>query len=268
MRDLLLSSRQTPVVSVMIRQPLWVYSHTALVELEHFFNRHPLFGAPVTDDEGRMLGVVRRVDVEEAAEERANKTFLKFVGILGGEELRSSPLRTRSVRRLSWLSMNIVLNVIAASVIALNEETLKAVIALGVVMPIISDMSGCAGTQAIAVTMRELSLGLVRPKDLWRVLRKEVVLGVVNGVVLGVVLAVMGLAWKGSPAFGVVVGAALAINTLFACCAGGTIPLILNKLRFDPALASSPILTTLTDMGGFFLVLTFAKILMPFLHGI
>lgn len=268
LRDLLLSSRQTLIASVMIRQPLWVYAHTVLVELGHFFDRHPLFGAPVTDDEGRLLGVVRRADVEEAAEERANQTLLKFMGILGGEELRSVPLRTRCIRRLSWLSVNIVLNIVAASVIALNQDTLAAVIALGVVMPIISDMSGCAGTQAIAVTMRELSLGLVRPKDLWPVLRKEALLGVINGFVLGLVLAVMGILWKGSAALGLVVGSALAVNTIFACCAGGTIPLVLRRFRFDPALASSPILTTCTDMCGFFLVLSFAKLLLPYLQGI
>ncbi|MGE3315106.1 MAG: CBS domain-containing protein, partial [Planctomycetaceae bacterium] len=156
LRDLLLSSRQTAVASVMIRQPLWVYVQSPLVELGHFFDRHPLFGAPVTDEEGRLVGVVRRADVEEAAEENANQTLLKLMGILGGEELRSVPLRTRCVRRLSWLTVNILLNIIAASVIAINQDTLAAVIALGVVMPIISDMSGCAGTQAIAVTMREL----------------------------------------------------------------------------------------------------------------
>ncbi|MGE3317498.1 MAG: magnesium transporter, partial [Planctomycetaceae bacterium] len=102
----------------------------------------------------------------------------------------------------------------------------------------------------------------------WPVLRKEALLGLINGVVLGLVLAVMGIFWKGSPALGLVVGAALAVNTTFACCAGGTIPLVLRAFRFDPALASSPILTTCTDMCGFFLVLTFAKMLLPYLHGL
>ncbi len=268
LRDLLLSSPQTPLAKVMIREPLWVYATTPLSELWHFFDRHPLYGAPVTDDEGRMLGVVRRADVEEAAEEKANQTFLKFMGILGGEELRSLPLPTRCARRLSWLSINILLNILAAGVIAANQETLAAVIALAVFLPIISDMSGCSGNQAVAVSMRELSLGLTRPSDLFRVLRKEAIVGLLNGVALGFLLALVGLIWKGSPVLGLVVGGALALNTLFACCFGGTIPLILRGMKLDPALASGPVLTTLTDMCGFFLVLTFARLMLPYLTGI
>ena len=265
LRELLLSSRQTPIASVMICEPLWVYATTPLTDLGHFFDRHPLFGAPVTDEVGRMLGVVRRADVEEAAEERANRTFLKFMGILGGEELRSLPLATRCGRRLSWLSINILLNILAAGVIALNQDTLAQVIVLAVFLPIISDMSGCSGNQAVAVSMRELALGLARPRDLCRVLRKEAALGLLNGVALGILLGVVGLIWQGSPVLGLVVGGALAINTLFACCFGGTIPLLLRGLKLDPALASGPVLTTLTDMCGFFLVLTFAKWMLPYL---
>ena len=265
LRDLLLSPRQTPVRSIMLSGPLHVNVATDLKELQRFFDRHHFFGVPVTDDRGVLMGVVRRDDVIAAAEEAANKVFLKFAGILGGEELRSLPLLARCTGRLSWLSINIVLNVVAASVIALHQETLAAVIALAVFLPIISDMSGCAGSQAVAVTMRELGLSLVRPADLFRVARKELALGLLNGLTLGLVLGLVGLLWKGNVALGLVVGGAMAINTVVAVCIGGTIPLLLYKLKFDPALASAPILTTLTDTCGFFLVLTFARMLLPYL---
>jgi len=183
-------------------------------------------------------------------------------GIVGGDEVRSLPTRTRSRRRLSWLSINIVLNVIAASVIALYIETLDKVIALAVFLPIISDMSGASGNQAVAVSMRELSLGLVKPYEVLRVWLKEISIGVINGTVLGVLIGVVATAWDGNPWLGVVVGVTLALNTLIAVSVGGTVPLMLKRFGVDPAVASGPILTTVTDICGFFLALTIATLLL------
>jgi magnesium transporter len=265
LRDLLLSSPDQMLSDTMLREPLAVQDTARLETLERFFQRHSLFGVPAVDADGRLVGVVRNSDVEQAAAERSSRSFLKFMGIVGGEEFRSMPLRIRSMRRLSWLSVNILLNIVAASVIAFNEETLRAVIALAVFLPIISDMSGCSGNQAVAVTMRELALGFINPSDLWRVLGKEALVGVINGLALGLLLGVVGWLWQGNVMLGVVVAAALAINTLVAVCFGGCVPLLLRGLGQDPALASGPILTTVTDMSGFFLVLTLAKAVLPML---
>jgi len=170
------------------------------------------------------------------------------------------PLRTRCARRLSWLSMNIVLNVLAASVIAYYEDTLSSVIALAVFLPIVSDMSGCSGNQAVAVSMRELSLGLVRPREVLRVWGKEVSVGLINGVSLGALLGLVAWLWRGNPILGIVVGVALALNTIVAVSIGGSVPLILKGLGVDPALASGPILTTVTDICGFFFALGLASL--------
>jgi magnesium transporter len=267
LRDLLLSLPGQSLSAVMIHDPLKVRDSAPLEELERFFERHPLMGVPAVDEGGALVGIVRSVDVEAAAEERSNRSFLKFMGIVGGEELRSMPLRYRSVRRLSWLTVNILLNIIAASVIAFHEDTLKAVIALAVFLPIISDMSGCSGNQAVAVSMRELILGVIRPRELWRVLRKEAAIGAINGIVLGALLGLIGWAWKGNVWLGVVVAVSLAANTLIAVCFGGLIPLVLRGCGQDPALASGPILTTITDMTGFFLVLSIAAAMLPHLTG-
>jgi magnesium transporter len=265
LRDLLLSSPGEPLSGVMIAKPLAVRDTARLEELERFFGRHPLFGVPAVDKNGVLVGVVRSVDVEEAAAERSSRSFLKFMGIVGGEELRTMPLRVRSMRRLSWLSVNIVLNILAASVIAFHQDTLSAVIALAVFLPIISDMSGCSGNQAVAVSMRELTLGFIRPWEIGRVLGKEAAVGLINGVVLGLLLGLVGWLWQGNWMLGAVVAAALAINTVVAVCFGGTIPLLLRGLGQDPALASGPILTTVTDMSGFFLVLSLAGAVLPWL---
>ncbi|MCC7474980.1 MAG: magnesium transporter [Pirellulales bacterium] len=265
LRDLLLSSPAERVSAVMIHEPLKVRDTAGLEELERFFDHYALLGVPAVDAQGVLVGVVRGVDVEEAAEERSQRSFLKFMGIVGGEELRTMPLKARTLRRLSWLTVNILLNMMAASVIAYHQDTLSAVIALAVFLPIISDMSGCSGNQAVAVSMRELALGVVRPRELWRVLRKEAAVGIVNGIVLGVLLGLVGWLWKGNVMLGVVVASALAINTLVAVCFGGTIPLALRALGQDPALASGPILTTITDMTGFLLVLSIANAVLPWL---
>ena len=130
--------------------------------------------------------------VEAALASRTEHDYLATQGIVGGEELRTMPLLLRSRRRLAWLSVNIILNIIAASVIAWYQDTLASVIALAVFLPIISDMSGCSGNQAVAVSMRELSLGLVRPTEALRVWRQEIGVGLANGFALGSLVALGG----------------------------------------------------------------------------
>ncbi len=260
LRDLLLARRARPVASLMISNPISVNAFAPLEEVLDIFDSHEFVGVPVVDDLGLLVGVLLREGVDEARVDRADSDALKARGIVGGEELRSLPLMLRSRRRLAWLTINIVLNMIAASVIALYEETLQAVIALAVFLPIVSDMSGCSGNQAVAVSLRELTLGVTRADELARVLFKESLLGIINGAVLGVLIGAVAFLWKGSLALAVVVGTALALNTLIAVCIGGAVPMVLRRAGVDPALASGPMLTTITDMCGFFLVLSFATL--------
>ena len=267
MHDLLFPARDTRLTEVMISSPLCVSDMASLQDLQEFLEEHRLFGVPVVDDQRRLVGVVLPEDIEEAVNKQKTKTFLRLSGIIGGEEFRTMPLFSRSGRRLSWLSMNIVLNILSASVIAMYQDTLAAVIALAVFLPMVSDMSGCSGNQAVAVSMRELSLGLVRPGELLWVLAKEVKVGLINGLVLGLLLGCVAYFWKGNPWLGLVVGGALAANTLVSVILGGMLPLALKKIKLDPALVSSPLLTTVTDMCGFFFVLSFAAAVLPRLGG-
>jgi magnesium transporter len=263
MRDLLFPSGTAPLCALMIQNPLRVEVQMRVEELARFFVEHKLYGVPVVDGAGVLAGVVLPGSVDEAMRKRADRQFLNLSGIIGGEEFRTMPLAVRSGRRLSWLSINIVLNVVAASVIAVYQDTLAAAITLAVFLPMISDMSGCSGNQAVAVSMRELTLGLVRPNEILRVLLKEGSLGLVNGLLLGSLLGGLALLWKGNPYLGLVVGSALAANTVVSVSLGGVLPLALKRLRLDPALVSGPVLTTVTDMCGFFLVLSFATSLLP-----
>ncbi|MFK7951893.1 MAG: magnesium transporter [Ekhidna sp.] len=265
MRDLLLSSPKTKLKVIAITKAMVVNDQASLDDLIKFFDVHNYYGVPVVDEYKILKGVVLREDVREAQSEQSNNEHLETQGIVGGEELRTMPILLRAKRRLSWLSVNILLNIAAASIIAVYQDTLSAVIALAVFLPIISDMSGCSGNQAVAVSLRELSLGVIRPFEMARVWLQEVSVGLINGLVLGLLIGAAAYLWQGNIYLGIVVGGALMINTIVAVSLGGVIPLFLKKMNVDPALASGPILTTVTDMFGFFLALTFAGMMLSHL---
>lgn len=263
LRSLLTSRRNTRLTEIMTK-PITVLASASIDVLQGLFDKYPFLGLPVVEADGRLVGVVARAAVDLAALERAESDGLRRHGVVG-DELRSMPLAMRARRRLAWLSANIVLNIMAASVISAYEETLAAVIAIAIFLPMVSDMSGCSGNQAVAVTMRELSLGLVRPVDMGRVWVKEASVGLINGAALGLLIGIVAWVWKGSFYLGLVIGTALALNTLIAVSIGGIVPLLLKRIGQDPAVASGPLLTTITDMAGFFLVLSLASALMTHL---
>lgn len=209
LRGLLTAKRSSNLTEIMVT-PLTVPVDMPLEQLEDIFNDYPFLGVPVVDADSLLVGVISRSAVADAVLERSESESLKRQGVVG-DELRSMPTWLRSRRRFAWLSANIVLNIVAASVISAYEDTLSAVIALAVFLPMVSDMSGCSGNQAVGVTMRELSLGLVRPMDAFRVWLKEISVGVINGIALGVLIGVVAWVWKGNPALGLVIGAALAL---------------------------------------------------------
>jgi len=263
LRGMLTAKRSAPLTDIMVA-PMTVSVTADIGELEDVFNKNTFLGIPVVESSGKLVGVVSRSAVSQALLERSESDQLKRHGVVA-DELRSMPTWLRSRRRLAWLSINIVLNIIAASVISAYEETLTAVIAIAIFLPMVSDMSGCSGNQAVGVTMRELSLGLVRPVDAMRVWLKEISVGVINGIALGILIGLVAWIWKGIPALGLVIGLALALNTIIAVSIGGVVPLLLKRFGQDPAAASGPLLTTVTDMAGFFLVLSLATLMMPWL---
>lgn len=260
----LLTAKRSTTLDEASKTAISVSDEASLDDLRDFFDEHDFLGAAITNENGILLGAISKDTAMEAVRDRLQSNAQKARGVVE-DELRTMPLVFRSRRRLSWLSANIFLNVIAASVISAFEPTLAAVIALAVFLPMVSDMSGCSGNQAVAVSMREISLGLARPNDIFRVWRKEVTVGLINGVVLGGVIGFVVYFWKGNIVLGGVIGAALAINTVIAVSIGGCVPLLLKRFNVDPAVASGPLLTTITDMAGFFLVLGLATLTLPWL---
>lgn len=259
LRDIFLAPRKRRLHEFMVAKPSSAKLITPVHKLDQFFDHYTYSGIPVVDENGILEGVVKRADVKEAMAKSAESDYLKSSGIVGGEELRHLPTWVRSGRRMSWLSINVVLNLIAASVIAMNQDVIAQITVLAVFLPIISDLSGCSGNQAVAVSIRELTLDLIREGEYLHVFFKELSVGILNGFAMGCLLALVAFFWKGDPILSLVIGIALGINTLLAVLVGGLIPLALKRCKIDPALASSPLLTTITDMAGFFLTLTLAR---------
>jgi len=262
LRDLVLSPNDKKIQEVMIVNPVSVLVNAPLEELEQSFDRYPFSGLPVVAPEGNIVGVVQRADAEEAHSEHSERTFMRFSGIIGGDELRSASIAERSGSRLWWLGINLVLSLVAASVIIVYQDVVDKVIALAALIPVLVNVSGCSGNQAVAVSIREMTLGLIRPRDFLRVARQELVVGAINGAVLGILLGVFVYFWKDDPRLGLAVGLALALNTVLAVALGGAIPLILKRFNIDPAVAAAPMLTTVVDMCGFFLILSLAAALL------
>ena len=260
LRDIFLAPRKRRLHELMVSKPSSCKLTAPLYRLDQFFDHNSFSGIPVVDDNGILEGVVQREDVKEAIAKNAESAYLKASGIVGGEELRHLPIWVRSGRRLSWLSINILLNLVAASAIAMNQDVIEQITVLAVFLPMISDLSGCSGNQAVAVSIRELALDLIREGEYIHVFLKELSVGLINGFAMGCLLALVAFIWKGDPILGIVVGLGLGINTLLAVLTGGLIPLILKRFKVDPALASSPLLTTITDMVGFFLTLNLARV--------
>jgi magnesium transporter len=258
LKDIVLSPGNATLMSLRLLEAKSVPVVADLDDLEHFFDRYDFSATPVVDWEGNMVGTVLLSDVQEAVGERADKTFMRFGGIITGEELRTMPTVQRALRRLAFLLPVFLLSLASASVIGLFEATIKDVTVLAMFLPLVAGLSGCSGNQAVAVSVRELALGLATKGDVIRVLFKELAVGVSLGVCMGSVLFGVALLWSGSVSVGLTVGMAVPMTIMIAVCLGGVVPLMLTAFKVDPAMASGPLVTTMTDFCSFFSVLMIA----------
>jgi magnesium transporter len=229
-------------------------------ELVDLLERSRHDSVPVVDAEGRLVGVVRYRSLFRAIEDVASADLQKMVGVSPEERALSVPgFAIR--RRLPWLHINLVTAFLAAAVVGLFENLIAQFTALAVLLPVVAGQSGNAGAQALAVTMRGLALREIGMRQ-WRpVLRKEVLVGLVNGLVLAATCGIAVFLWSRSPGLAAIIGAAMVMSMLAAGIAGALVPILLTRAGQDPATASSIILTTITDVAGFFSFLGTAMIL-------
>lgn len=223
------------------------------------FERYNLISAPVVDDDHRLLGRITIDDVVDVIRQEADHTVMVRAG-LNQEEDIFAPV-TRSARsRALWLGVNLITAFIASWVIGRFEHTIEQLVALAVLMPIVASMGGNAGTQTLTIVIRGLSLGTIAYSNAWRVLRKEFLVGGLNGLVWAVAVAIITTIWYRDVALGLIIAVAMIINLVAAALAGVVLPLLCQRMRIDPALASGVALTTVTDVIGFLSVLGLATL--------
>lgn len=209
------------------------------------------YGAlPIVDENHKLIG---RLDVTTAAElsfEDYERQIMASAGMDEDEDL-FSPVRKSAKNRAIWLGINLLTAFLASAFIGMFEATLQEVVALAVLMPVVASMGGIAGSQTLTLIIRGLALNQVTPANVIALLSKELKVGGLNGVIWAVVIGVVAVVWFGNPMLGVVIGLAIFLNIIAAASAGIFVPVILNKLKIDPALSGSVILTTVTDIVGF-----------------
>ncbi len=244
---------------VHISTTVRVNALTPREEIIDLFSRYRLRLLPVVDLEDRLLGVIRQSTVIQAAQEEAATDMQAMVGVSRDERALSSPLVAMR-KRLPWLNINLLTAFLAAAVVGLFENTIAQFTALAVLLPVVAGQSGNTGAQALAVIMRGLALREIRLRHWQRVLLKEVLAGSLNGMAIAVVTGLGVLLWSHSAGLALIIGVAMVISMALAGLAGAAIPLVLTRLGQDPAQSASIILTTVTDVVGFFSFLGLATL--------
>ncbi len=251
----------TPINELIDGEQPAIPSDMPAAQVANQFSDHDWISAPVVDANNILLGRITIDDVVDIIREQAEHQVLGAAGLNEDEDL-FSPVWRATRRRLLWLGINLGTAFLAASVVGQFEATIDKLVALAVLMPIVAGMGGNAGTQVLALMVRGLALGQVGASNVRVLLWKEARVALLNGVVLGTVLALIVLVWFQSLGLSLVIATALTLNLLFAATAGVVVPLTLKRLGYDPALASSIFLTTVTDVMGFFVFLGLATLVL------
>lgn len=227
-------------------------------EVTYIFRREGLNSAPVVDADSRLIGVVTVDDVMNVIDEEAEEDILKLAGLKDDDFYRATLSTTTS--RFRWLFINLLTAIAASIVISFFDATIEQVVALAILMPIVASMGGNAGTQALTVAVRALATKELSSTNAFRIIGKETIVGFLNGVGFAIIMGVIAAVWFDSNVLGCVIAAAMVINLLVAGLSGVAIPVFLNKIGSDPALSSTVLLTTITDIVGFFGFLGLASI--------
>ena len=255
---LLSSRRNVPLVDIAEDSFRTFHVEQDVEEVAQAINHYHMITAPVVDDDDRIVGVITIDDAMAFLEEEAEEDLLRLAGV--GEGSLSDRVLETTRQRFPWLAVNLLTAIFASGVISLFEGTIQSLVALAVLMPIVASMGGNAGTQSLTVAVRAIATRDLTGANVWRVIRREALVGLLNGLVFAVVMALVGVFWFGSPMLGAVIGVAMVINMVVAGLAGTMVPVMLERVGVDPALASGAFVTTVTDVVGFFAFLGLAAL--------
>ncbi len=259
--DLLTHNPEDSVASVMNTDLRGISATTDQTDVAALFERRDLITAPVVDEQGYLLGRITIDDIVDVIRDEGEHTFMSQAG-LSEEDDMFAPVFTSSKRRALWLGINLLTALLASAVIGLFQVTIEKVVALAVLMPIVASMGGIAGSQTLTLVIRGMALGQLSNKNYRILVIKELTVSFINGLLWAFVLAVIAGFWFASSTLAIVIGIAIVINLLIAAFAGVIIPISLDKLGADPALAGGVFLTTITDVVGFFAFLGLARLML------
>ena len=227
-------------------------------EVAYLFNKYGLVSAPVINEDKNIIGSITVDDVVDVIEEEREEDILKLGGV-GQTDIYEAVINTTK-SRFSWLFLNLLTAVVASIVIGFFQASIEKVVALAVLMPIVASMGGNAGTQTLTVSVRALAVKELTPSNAVKIVLKETFIGGINGMIFAIIISLVSMYWFQDGLLGFIIGLAMVLNLILAGFAGTIIPLTLNRLNIDPALASGVILTTITDVFGFLSFLGLATI--------
>ncbi len=249
-RNLVIAPKDRILGEMIVADPIRAEISMDQEEAARLVSKYELLALPITDREGKLVGITTVDDVIDIIDEESTEDMYKMAGLEERDNIFSHP-KLSIRKRLPWMSFNLLTAMLAAFVVGLFEETIEKTVALTVFMPVVAGMGGNGGTQTLTVMVRGIALGELAFSTTWRAVVKEVTVGITLGAVTGVLVALVALLWKGNPMLGIILALAMVINLLVASLAGTLIPLALQQMRLDPALGSGVLVTTFTDVFGF-----------------
>ncbi|PJE29014.1 magnesium transporter [Pseudooceanicola antarcticus] len=229
-------------------------------DVAYAFNQYHIISAPVVDEDERLVGVITIDDAMIVLDEEHEEDIMRLAGV--GEGNLNDRVSETLKQRLPWLAVNLLTAVLASLVISVFDETIAQFVALAVLMPIVASMGGNAGTQSLTVAVRAIATKDLTGSNVWRVIRRELAVGLLNGLAFALTMALLAILWFGNLQIALVLAVAMVINLAVAGLAGIGVPVLLDKLKVDPALASGTFVTTVTDVVGFFAFLGLAGLVL------
>ena len=257
LRQLVVAAPESKIETIMDTDTITIHAGADQEEAARLMARYDLLALPVVDDDRRLLGLITHDDSVEVLEEEATEDIYRLGGVPSGS-LSGASLPGAMRNRLPWLVLNLVTAMASVTVLSLFENTIAQVAVLTAFFPIVAGVSGSAATQTLTVTVRGLALGDITLKNGLPTIFRELFIGVLNGLAVGVLVAGIAIVWKGAPILGVVVGAATFLTMICAGIAGVVVPMVIQRLKIDPALGSPILVTTTTDTLGYFIYLGIA----------
>jgi len=242
-------------------KPVVGHHHDDISEIVQKFQEYDLSSMPIIDDRGILLGRITSDDIYDIISEQATDQMYHMAGVDDDAEEDEDMLKAGKARAI-WLGVNLITAIIASLVIGLFEDTLQTIVALAILMPIVASMGGNAGTQSLTVVVRQLALGDIAKHDAFRTIKKEVILSLANGFIFAIIMGIIASLWFDKGMLGIVIALSMIINLLSAGFFGAMVPLLLKKMEIDPAIGSTVVLTTVTDVVGFFSFLGLATLIL------